>query len=307
MDMRFLQSFVTVVELGSIAEGARQLNLTAPAVAQRIRALESEIGVHLLSRSGQTVRPTEAGASILVRARELLEQVRDLRSIAVNDIPSGELRLGAVQSAKSGLLPQILSVMTKRFPQIEIRIVGNTAAPLYAQVLNGELDAAIMIKPPFQIPKACDWRLLREEPLVVLTPASASVRDPHAALASEPFIRLIRGGWAGRLIDGYLRQERIRPKELFELDTLEAIAVMVDRGLGVSLVPDWAPPWPEGLSLRKLPVPNPAFTRYIGLLWIRASLRARLVYAFLEATEATLALRSDRAAKARERNSTRRR
>ena len=159
-------------------------------------------------------------------------------------------------------------MMTKRFPQIEIWIVGNTAAPLYAQVLNGELDAAIMIKPPFQIPKACDWRLLREEPLVVLTPASASVRDPHAALASEPFIGLIRGGWAGRLIDGYLHQERIRPKELFELDTLEAIAVMVDRGLGVSLVPDWAPPWPEGLSLRKLPVPNPAFTRYIGLLWI---------------------------------------
>ena len=86
MDMRFLQSFVTVVELGSIAEAARQLNLTAPAVAQRIRALESEIGVRLLSRSGQTVRPTEAGASILARARELLGQVRDLRSIAVNDI-----------------------------------------------------------------------------------------------------------------------------------------------------------------------------------------------------------------------------
>jgi DNA-binding transcriptional LysR family regulator len=306
MDTRFLESFLTVVEQGSIAGAARRLNLTAAAVALRMRALESEIGVRLLSRSGQTVRPTEAGAAILARARNLLEQVRDLGSIAANDIPSGELRLGAIQTAKSGLLPRILSVMTKKYPQIEIRIVGNTAAPLYAAVLNGELDAAIIIKPPFPIPKVCDWRLLRKEPLVVLAPGSASIRDPHAALASEPFIRLVRGGWAGRLIDGYLRHARIRPRERFELDTLEAIAVMVDQGLGVSLVPDWAPPWPEGLSLRKLSVSNQAFTRYIGLIWIRTSLRARLVQAFLDAAEATLALNPDSVTKARMRSSTRR-
>jgi DNA-binding transcriptional LysR family regulator len=307
MDTRFLQSFVTVVEQGSMAEAARRLNLTAAAVAQRIRALESDIGVRLLFRSGHTVQPTEAGAAILAHARKFLDQVRDLRSIAAADILSGELRLGAIQSAKSGLLPRILSVMTKKYPRIEFRIVGNTAAPLYAQVLNGELDAAIIIKPPFQMPKTCDWRLLREEPLVVLTPASASVRDPHAALSSKPFIRLVRGGWAGRLIDGYLRQAGIRPKELFEIDTFEAIAVMVDSGLGVSLLPDWAPPWPEGLSLRKLPVPNDAFTRYVGVIWNRASLRARLVLAFLEVAEATVAPAQDSISRRKRGDSTRRR
>lgn len=304
MNTEFLQSFVTVVEHGSIAEAARRLNLTAAAVAQRIRALESEIGARLLSRSGQKVQPTQAGAAILLPARDLLGRVRDLRSIAANDTPLGELRLGAVQTAKSGLLPRILSVMTKSYPQIEIQIVGNTAAPLYAQVLNGELDAAIIMQPPFPIPKGCGWQLLREEPLIVLTPASVSVRDPHVALASEPFIRLVRGGWAGRLIDGYLRQARIRPRERFELDTFEAIAVMVDRGLGVSLVPDWAPPWPEGLSLRKLAVPNRGFTRYIGLIWMRASLRAPLVRAFLAATEMALAPAPNGASKRGRRGST---
>jgi DNA-binding transcriptional LysR family regulator len=307
MDTQFLQSFVSVVEHGSIAEAARRLNLTAAAVAQRIRALESEIGARLLLRSGQKVRPTEAGAAILLPARDLLGRVRDLRSIAASDTPSGELRLGAVQTAKSGLLPRILSVMTNSYPQIEIRIVGNTAAPLYAQVLNGELDAAIIMEPPFPIPKGCGWQLLREEPLIVLTPTAASVRDPHVALSTEPFIRLVRGGWAGRLIDGYLRQARIRPRERFELDTFEAIAVMVDRGLGVSLVPDWAPPWPEGLSLRKMPVPNRAFTRYIGLLWMRASLRAPLVHAFLEATEMARAPAPKRAPKRGRRDPARRR
>lgn len=307
MDTRFLQSFLTVVEQGSIAEAARRLNLTAAAVAQRIRALESDIGVRLLFRSGHTVQPTEAGAAILAHARKFLDQVRDLKSIATADILSGELRLGAIQSAKSGLLPRILSVMTKKYPQIEFRIVGNTAAPLYAQVLNGELDAAIIIKPPFQIPKTFDWRLLRKEPLVVLTPSSAPVRDPHAALSSEPFIRLVRGGWAGRLIDGYLRQAGIQPMELFEIDTFEAIAVMVDSGLGVSLLPDWAPPWPEGLSLRKLPVPNDAFTRYVGVIWNRASLRARLVLAFLEVAEATVVPPRDRTSRRKRGGSARQR
>ena len=94
--------------------------------------------------------------------------------------------------------------------------------------------------------------------------------------------------WGGRQVDAYLRQARVRPRERFELVTLDAIAVLVDRGLGVSLVPDWSPPWPEGLSLAKLPLPGKPPTRRLGLLWSRAFVRHRLVEAFLEqATNAT--------------------
>jgi len=113
-----------------------------------------------------------------------------------------------------------------------------------------------------------------------LTPAA------HAILASEPFIRFDRSTWAGRLVDGYLRRAAIRPREQFEIVAHEAIARLVDRGLGVTLVHDWSPPWPEGLSLRKLPVPASSFAssfaRRIGLVWIRSSLRLRLIQAFLE-------------------------
>jgi DNA-binding transcriptional LysR family regulator len=83
-------------------------------------------------------------------------------------------------------------------------------------------------------------------------------------------------------VDGYLRKAKIVPRERFEIDGIDAIAVMVDRGLGVSLLPDWALPWWEGLSLAKLPVPDPSFTDRIGLIWGRASHRLRLVDAFLE-------------------------
>jgi len=284
MDTRFLETFLMAVDNGSIAEAARRLNLTAAAVAKRIRALESEIGAVLVTRSGRTIRPTEAGAAIVERARHFLIEARDFKSIAATDRPSGQLRLGTFQSALSGLLPDILALMKEKYPQIDINITLGVSAELFRKVLQGDdLDAAIIAQPPFAIPKSCEWRLLREEQLIVLTRASARSRKPHTILASEPFIRLHRRLWPGRLVDGYLRKAGIQPRELYEIDLPEAIAVMVDRGLGVSLLPDWAPPWPEGLSLAKVPVPDAApFARRIGVVWSRASLRLRLLHAFLE-------------------------
>ncbi|MFK5004430.1 LysR substrate-binding domain-containing protein, partial [Klebsiella pneumoniae] len=88
------------------------------------------------------------------------------------------------------------------------------------------------------------WAVVRDEPYVVLTPAGMRERDPIRALEQAPFIRLDRNVYASRVIDNYLRTSGIAVQDRFELDGLEAIAVMVDRGLGVSLLPDWAPPWP---------------------------------------------------------------
>jgi DNA-binding transcriptional LysR family regulator len=292
MYARFLESFVMVVDNGSIAETARRLNITAAGVAQRIHALEAEIGVRLILRSGQRVRPTEAGLAILARARAVLADLRDLKSVALHDQPSGQLRLGATGSSTSGLLPDILNLLAKRYPQIEVYIISGNGAELYQSILEGELDAAIIPQPSFAIPKAYDWQVLREERLIVVAPAATRNRDPHALLASEPFIRPRRNSWVGRLVEGYLRQAGIRPHDRFELDTLEAIAVMVDRGLGVALMHDWAPPWPEGLSLSKLPLPDNQFGRRLGLIWNRASVRIRLVRAFLEVATAALAARS---------------
>jgi DNA-binding transcriptional LysR family regulator len=291
MDTRFLESFVAVVECGSIAEAARRLDLTAAAVAQRLRTLERELEIRLVTRSGRSVKPTLSGAAMLAHARSLLRNVRDLASLARMNVPSGVLRLGAVATAISGLLPEILPRVVARYPQIEVYVRPGLSAGLYQAVLDGDLDAAIIAKPPFAIPKACDWRLFREEPLVVLAPAATSVRNPRTLLETEPFIRYDRNSWGGRLVDGYLRRARIRPRDRLELDALQAIAVFVDRGLGVSLVPDWPPPWPEGLSIIKLPVHDPVSNRHMGLIWMRASVRASLVQAFLGAAEASPVIR----------------
>jgi DNA-binding transcriptional LysR family regulator len=98
-----------------------------------------------------------------------------------------------------------------------------------------------------------------------------------------------------------MRKVGIAPRERFELNALNAIAVMVDRGLGVSLVPDWAPPWPEGLNLARLPLPQESVPRRIGVIWSRGTVRMRLVQVLLQESVAPLA-RNDNAPKARDEN-----
>ena len=117
---------------------------------------------------------------------------------------------------------------------------------------------------------------------MVLAPESMSGRDPHELLANEPFIRYDRNHWGGHHADQYLRTVGITPHERFELNALNAIAVMVDRGLGVSLVPDWTRPWPEGLRLVKLGLPRAFEPNRIGIIWSRSTIRIRLVKAFIQ-------------------------
>jgi DNA-binding transcriptional LysR family regulator len=288
MDTAFLKTFVIVVEAGSIAEAARRLRLTPASVALRMKALEKELGANLLIRSGRTVAPTEAGHALATMGQALLRDVDNLKSAITAETPVGELRIGAVPTAITGLMPKILTVLQEAHPRMEIHIAPGQSAELHAKVLSGDLDGAIIVEPYFALPKACGWAVLREEPLLVLAPSALAGCGAHEVLSREPFIRYGRSLWAGRLVDNYLARAGIRPYDRFELPTLDAIAVLVDRGLGVSLVPDWAPPWPEGLSLTKLPLPLATEPRRLGLLWMKASARTRLLRVFQEQAVAAL-------------------
>lgn len=286
MDTQFLNTFVVVADRGSMAAAARVLNITPAAVAQQIRTLERELGAPLIARAGRTVSLTEEGSRILQRARDLLRDVADMRSVANDSEVSGELRLGACPTALAGMLPDILARMVDAFPQINVYIRPGYSAELYRAVENGELDAALVLQAPYNLPKTCDWQLLREEPLVMIAPARMAGRDPHELLCTEPLIRYDRNQWGGRVADDYLRSAGIVPHERFELNGLNAIAVMVDRGLGVSLVPDWAKPWPEGLNLVRIPLPMPSEPRRIGMVWSRSTVRIRLVTVLLQESRA---------------------
>lgn len=282
MDIRFLETFITVADCGSIAEAARRLNRTPAALAQRLRALEQDLGHPLVMRSGRTIQPTAEGLAILGHARALVEGARDLRALAAQDVPTGQLRLGATATALTGLLPSILMDLGTGYPALEYFVQPGSSADLYHRVLEGELDAAIIVRPQFALPKTVGWLTVRDEPLVFITPQDAAEEDLHLAIGRSRFIRYDRNQWGGQLVDRYLRDHGLTVREWLELDALDAIAASVDKGLGVAIVPDWAPPWPEGLRIRKRPLPGD-YTRHTGLIWRLSGARQAAIGAFVRA------------------------
>lgn len=280
MDIRFLETFLIVAECGSIAEAARRLNVTPAAVAQRIRALETELGKTLVIRVGRTVRPTAAGLAIRQHGADLVRAARDLRAIAADDLPAGQLRIGATATAMTGQIPVIIAALSGSFPKIDYFLRPGSSIDLYNAVIAGDLDVALIMQPPFPLPKAYGWLTLRREPLLLLAPAGATVEDIDAIIGGQPFIRYDRNQWGGQIVDRYLLRRKLVVREWAELDALDAIATLVDRGLGVALVPDWAPPWPEGLSLQKVKIAD-AELRHMGVLWANSGPRIAAIRAFV--------------------------
>jgi DNA-binding transcriptional LysR family regulator len=280
METRFLTTLLTVVETASLAETARRLNITPSAVIQRIRALEDEIGHPLVQRSGHRMRPTPTGAAILPEVRRLLAAEADVKAAASAELEIGLLRIGVIGTALTGLMPDVLVQLRQNRPGIELYILPGLSSDLYAGVASGHLDAAILIEPHFALPKTLDWTLLRREPLLLVTPRSVTGNDPRRILESEPFIRYDRNHWGGRIVDLHLRKLRVRLDEKYEIDSLDGITMLVDRGLGVAVIPDWLPPWPEGVDIRRIRL-TAAPTRNIGVLWPKTSHRLPLIRAIV--------------------------
>ncbi|PLC50681.1 LysR family transcriptional regulator [Pollutimonas subterranea] len=283
MDTRFLESFVQVVELGSIAAAARALDLTPTAVSLRLKALEAEVGTALVERAGRTVQPTQAGGKVLTQARLLLQEVKNFNSLASStELPAGPLVLGATPSALKGMLLPILQRWVEKYPSIEVLIEPGPSTTLYERVMSGVLDAAILVHPLFDVPKTVSWKTLRTERLILLTPSGLDHVDPFAIIRDYPYIRYDRRVVAGKMADDYLRTNKLYPTARLELDGIDYIADMVKAGLGVSVLPDWADGNRLDPALTRHRLPEPVPTRELGLLWLRTNAREKLVRAFLD-------------------------
>ncbi|MGC5704149.1 LysR family transcriptional regulator [Pseudomonas sp. NFXW11] len=239
MDTRYLRSLITVVECGSIAHAARLEGLTAAAVSQRILALERQLGFELLSRVGHAAKPSEACLGLLPRAKRIVREVALLAGDADVEGLTGQFRIGAVSTVLTGLLPSALRALTELAPGLKPVIVPGTSRSLYQALLSGELDAAILVVPPFELPKALHMESLRKEPLIFLSKEKSS-GSILSQLQTHPYIRYDPNSWGGRHAESYLADNGLMPTPLVDLDALETIAMLVAEGLGVSLVPYWS-------------------------------------------------------------------
>ncbi|MFJ3460253.1 LysR family transcriptional regulator [Achromobacter spanius] len=262
--LRELQTFMAVVRYGTFANAAAHIGLTQSAVSAQIQRLEEELGYPLFDRTGRSANLNSNGREALAIAEEMMA-VYGKFGRHVSTPKTGLIRVGSIASAQVTFLTDALTEFWRVNPGYRIRLVPGLSLNLLGQVDSGEVDIAVMIKPPFALPADLRWRVLFNEPFVLLAPQKQAHRDWLDLLEHEPFIRYDRGSFGGRLVDQFLRRSRVSVKEAIELDELQAIAQLVRRGVGVALLPlSKALTLPRGVVAKDLG--DATFFREIGLV-----------------------------------------
>ncbi len=262
--LREFKTFVAVARDGTFTGAGEQLGLTQSAVSAQIRRLEDFIGVALFDRGARNASLNAAGREVLAHTEELLGLVDRMVRQAGSGHVSGALRVAAIASVQQSLLVQALAALRADYPDVSVRIVPGVSLALLGQVDSGEVDLAVLIRPPFTLPPELEWRPLLVEPMMVAVPAALPEMSWREALSSQPFIRYERGSFGGRLVDNFLRRHRIAVHEAIELDEIDAIANLVRSGLGVAVLPRTRQLDIDGLRL--LDLGAAAFNREIGIV-----------------------------------------
>jgi len=264
--LRELKTFIAVTRHGTFAAAGMHIGLTQSAVSAQIRQLEQALGVQLFDRTGRQATLNAAGLRALPLAKEILETFNRMAVPVNTNEYRGELKVGAITTAQTGLLPQALVRLRQAAPTVECKLVPGVSLELLNQVDAGELDSAIIIRPPFDLPKELYVQVLRKEPFVLVVPNTLVGDDPLHLLNTQPHVRYDRASFGGRLVSRFLREQKLEMQVALELDELEAIVRLVECGLGVSLIPK-AGLWLErSPQVRIIPLGKLTFFREIILL-----------------------------------------
>jgi DNA-binding transcriptional LysR family regulator len=267
--LREFKTFVAVARDGTFTGAGQQLGLTQSAVSAQIRRLEDFLGVTLFDRTARAAVLNAAGRAMLAQTEEVIGLVDRMVSHAGSGHVSGFVRVAAIASVQQGLLVDALVQFRAHYPDVSVRIVPGVSLTLLGQVDAGEVDLAVMIRPPFALPPELMWQPLLAEPMVLAMPAQMAGLPWREALASQPFIRYERASFGGRLVDTFLRKHRITVHEAVELDEIDAIANLVRAGLGVALIPHTRLLNSAGLCLQELGTLS--FDREIGIVTRRST------------------------------------
>ncbi len=284
MGIRELKTFVAVAERGGMSAGAEALFLSVPAVSAQIANLEQEMRTLLFDRLRKPARLNAAGQSLLPRAREIValyEQAADAISDD-HDLAAGTLALGSIPTALTSVIPRALLALRAAHPRLHIKVHHGLSPSLTELIRHGEMDAAIISEPPAPVPDM-SWEEFAQEPVLVIAPKEAKGRTDEALLKQYPYIRFNRHFWVSRRIEQALVSRRIVLRESMELDSLEAIALMVRHGLGVSIIPVSHDGFLRFHRLKAVPFGKPPVSRKIGLAQRVGNPKNRLTSALLTA------------------------
>ncbi|GLK91897.1 transcriptional regulator [Pseudomonas turukhanskensis] len=264
--LRELRTFIAVARHGTFAAAGMHIGLTQSAVSAQMRNLERALNQQLFDRTGRQAILNAAGKRALPMATEMLELFSRMATVEDAGECSGELRIGAIASVQTGLLPPALLRLRHAAPRVEPKLVPGVSLNLLSLVDAGEVDVAILIRPPFPLPKELHTQVLRQERFVLVVPLALEGDDPLEILREHPLVRYDRTSFGGRLVSRFLREQRLDVQVALELDELDGIVKMVECGLGVSLIP-LAGLWLElGAKVRIIELGDLTFYRELILL-----------------------------------------
>jgi DNA-binding transcriptional LysR family regulator len=242
MDLRLLRSFVAVAEELHFGRAAKRLHISQPPLSMHIRRLEEELGVRVFERSRRGVSLTEAGSALLARAPHLLGEVERAR-LEVQRVGKGEsgaLAVGYTPTAAYELLPRLVPMHQRRFPDTRVELV-ELRSPLLPEALrSGRVELGFACA-PVDTRGLVERALVRERLLVALPKAHALARRRGVqarSLIGEPFVlvrRSVEPGWADSVASA-LREHGLEPTVAQETDTKLAMLGLVAAGVGVSIV-----------------------------------------------------------------------
>src|SRR5260370_5495100 len=285
MDINQLEVFLGVAQEKSFSRAAEALHRTQPAVSQAIRRLEAELGEPLFDRSSKDGTLTAAGRVLFDYAQQMLNLRQDAHTAIreLRDLHRGKLSLSANEYTVMCLLP-LVPIFRARHPHIKIEVRRSLASRIPSQILGRDVEIGVVsFKPTEQaiksVPVATDELALIVAPSHPLAAkAMVSVRE----LGAEPFIAHNVPSPNRELVIKTFEKHRTPLNISMEMPTLGAIKRLVEKGLGVALVPRLAAQTEiERKQLAGLTVREMKLERRMHLIYRKGATLSHAAKAFL--------------------------
>ncbi len=254
--------------------------MTQPALSMQIRELEQSLGVDLVERTRSGVRLTEKGRDIAERATRILGDVRSLIEFAQHSdqMLAGSLRVGVIPSIAPYLLPPLLPLIKRSYPELELHVRETQTATLIGELVAGKIDVMLLAlpvtHPDVETLELFDDRFILALPK--LRQLSGGVRADKEMITGERLLLLEEGHCLRDQALSYCSLTQVDSVNTFGASSLSTIVEMVAAGFGITLLPEICLPIEtRGRALDLVPFVEPEPYRTIGLAWRNTSPRRR--------------------------------
>jgi LysR family nitrogen assimilation transcriptional regulator len=268
MDLKQLEYFVRVAELGSFTRAAVALNVAQPALSRQIRLLEVELRQNLLKRNGRGASPTEAGQLLLEHGRGILHQVeRAHEELArARSGLSGKVALGLPPSVARVLTVPLTRAFREKMPDAQMSISESLSAGMQESLLNGRLDIALLYNAK-NTPGLEISHLVKEELCLVQARPAGLQEDPPPPpiplreVSKLPLVIPSRPNAIRMHVESEMAGLGCHPQIALEIDGVTAILELVADRAGAAILSRYAVTKsinPSAFSMR--PISEPALS-----------------------------------------------